>query len=347
MKQLRLNNIDFMKSIAIILMIIANTSPYALKLHHSFFFRLTCSLAAPIFIFLSGHVFFNSFINKLDYKSKLITFCYLILTAMIIDSLLWRNLPFQTFDVLYLIGIGLLCNIIIFNLKWTIKILISIIILIISFLIQNITDYRFNIEDKAFATLNFSNLGDINFFQIKRFFIDGWFPIFPWLFFSIIGTVIAEKKDWIFRKGNFLILISSLVFVISLIVFLNNDSIQSEREGYVELFYPPTILYIVMAASFLLLFYSLSIKIRFNNHLVVQLINLIGRYSLFIYFLHILVISNFLAYHFTSLNVIQFVLLIFCFLFFCFMMVYIIERIKNNELYLKVPNFIKHIVGIK
>ena len=52
----RLPGIDLLRTSAIFIMIIANASPYLVKGSISYEFRLFCSLAAPVFIFLSGFV---------------------------------------------------------------------------------------------------------------------------------------------------------------------------------------------------------------------------------------------------------------------------------------------------
>jgi uncharacterized membrane protein len=98
----RLDTIDFLRGIAVFIMIIANSTPYIFNLSSYNTLRIIFSLAAPIFIFLAGYTTQMNFENnKLE---KLIRIFQVILIAVIIDIFVWRSIPFYTFDVLYLIG---------------------------------------------------------------------------------------------------------------------------------------------------------------------------------------------------------------------------------------------------
>ena len=98
----RLSSIDLLKTIAIIIMIIANSSPYILVSPHSIYTRIISSLAAPLFIFLSGFSFFLSFNKNQNYRNKYFQVFYLFCSAILLDITIWHIMPFQTFDVLYL-----------------------------------------------------------------------------------------------------------------------------------------------------------------------------------------------------------------------------------------------------
>jgi uncharacterized membrane protein len=105
--QVRNKTIDSFRGMAIIIMIAANSWPYIYPYDNCpFLLRVLFSTAAPIFIFLSGYVyqFQNSLKGKRPlYKRPL----QILLLAVLIDSLVWKIVPFVTFDVLYLIAISM------------------------------------------------------------------------------------------------------------------------------------------------------------------------------------------------------------------------------------------------
>ena len=111
----RVSKIDFWKGIAVIIMIIANTSAYTNTNPEKILFRIFLSCAAPIFIFLSGYTFEISSLNKFVFNKKILNGALIIITAALIDIFIWGIYPFVTFDVLYLIGIGILINTILFK----------------------------------------------------------------------------------------------------------------------------------------------------------------------------------------------------------------------------------------
>ena len=111
MKQERNIWIDFIRSIAIIIMIIANSAAVIGNKDYSYFFRVICSLAAPLFVLLSGISFSVSskYPSTSDTKTK--SALYLLITASCIDLFIWQIPPFNTFDVLYIIAFGIFLNI--------------------------------------------------------------------------------------------------------------------------------------------------------------------------------------------------------------------------------------------
>ena len=115
MKQERNIWIDFIRSIAIIIMIIANSAAVIGNKEYSYFFRIICSLAAPLFVLISGISFSVSskYPSTSDTKTK--SAFYLLITATCIDLFIWQIPPFNTFDVLYIIAFGIFLNIFLKN----------------------------------------------------------------------------------------------------------------------------------------------------------------------------------------------------------------------------------------
>jgi uncharacterized membrane protein len=281
----RLPGIDLLRTVAIFIMIVANASPYLVKGSISYEFRLFCSLAAPIFIFLSGFVL--SITIKPGEKNwvKWRNAGYLIATGAFIDSVIWGIKPFNTFDILYLIGFSLLINLAIINSSLAFKGIIWLAIILIHFALNTDIDYRFTNSDILVG----NSLHAEHLFEYKRLFFDGWFPLFPWLCFSILGSIVGEiyKKKWI---NNYVIFLNILACALSSIYLFYNPILQGIRNGYVELFYPVELPYFLFTTTLTLAVSLAAIKIlhlpSFFSHIAK-----LGEHSLFVYVLHTVIIS--------------------------------------------------------
>ena len=347
MQNKRLPSIDVLRSIAIIIMIIANSCPYILVSPHSIWLRIISSLAAPLFIFLSGYSFFISINNKINYRHKLLQVFYLIISALFIDIVIWQTVPFQTFDVLYMISFGLLINILILKLKVSLKLLLAITCICSSFLLQNIFNYRFNIPDIQLQNTNCAQFNWFSIFEFRRCFIDGWFPLFPWLGIAILGQVIAQESDLIFKHKNLVKWSSLFLFLIFGIILINKELVSPEREGYLELFYPPSLFFIFFELSFILLLFSQVYNLKCINSPKLKFLGLVGRKSLFIYIFHTFVISFLFQNYFSHQTPVLFSAITLLFLFCCYLLTFIVEslEIKNNLKFIPVP--LKAILGLK
>jgi len=343
----RIESIDFLRSIAILIMLIANAAPYTLKDPHPILFRMICSFAAPLFIFISGFSFFLSFKKNENYKQKLVLTLYLLLSAIFVDVVIWGILPFQTFDVLYLIAFGQAINILIFRLKFPIKLFIALICIVSSPLLENYFGYRFNNEDLNLNSVFSSDFNLSEIFQFSRFCIDGWFPLTPWIGFAIIGSVSAELSEKISLNLKTVKWVSLIFLIGGLGVFFSQNVIQCEREGYLELFYPPTPLFLLIAFAFIFTIYSFSIKMNTHLHSRFNYINILGRHSLFIYIFHAFVISYVFESFLVPSGCFQFVFLMVTFVSICILITTLLERINKKDSFKSIPLFIKTILGLK
>jgi uncharacterized protein len=348
----RLSNIDFMRTTAIFIMIIANAAPYVMEKPNPNAMRLICSLAAPLFIFLSGFSFYLSFTKNKNYKQKFWQGFYLMCTAVGIDWLIWGTLPFQAFDVLYLISIGIFVNILIFNFHVYAKLFIALACIAASILLQNKYGYRFSIEDST-DNMRFSMdfLQSIQF-QSQRLFVDGWFPIFPWISFAIIGCLVAEKMESILYILKSVLVSSLLLFILGIVLLFNANTLQGEREGYLEFFYPASPVYLLIAFSFIFLLFTSTANFKLPNGL--SFINVFGRNSLFVYIFHAAIISFVLTPLFEIakggyelLNGYRFALLSTAFILLCCFVAFLSEWLSKNGYFKYVLTPVKHILGLK
>lgn len=348
----RLSNIDFMRTTAIFIMIIANSAPYIMETPNPNWLRLVCSLAAPLFIFLSGFSFFLSFNKNRNYKQKLMQGFYLMCTAVGIDWLIWGTLPFQAFDVLYLISIGIFVNILIFNFHVYVKLFIALGCMGATLLLQNKFGYRFIIEDSFEGTRFSMDFLESLTIQPQRLFIDGWFPIFPWISFAIIGCVVAERMEDILKMLKLVLASSLLLFVLGLALLFTASTLQGERDGYLEFFYPASPIYLLIAFSFILLLFTSTAN--FSLPKGINFINVMGRNSLFVYIFHAAIISFVLTPLFDTenggyelLTGPMFAVVSAAFILLCCIVSFFSEWMSKNGYFKYVLTPVKHILGLK
>ena len=347
MNNIRVSRIDLLRTIKIIIIIIANSIPYILVSPHSIWLRIISSLAAPLFIFLSGFSFFLSFNKNQNYRNKYFQVFYLFCSAILLNITIWHIMPFQTFDVLYLISFGLLINILIFKLKVSLKLIVAFLFICTSFVLQNIFNYRFNIPDIQLQHINWSQFNWGNLFKFRRCFNDGWTPIFPWIGIAILGHIIAQKIELIIQH-KILIKWSSLFLILIFGFFLiNKELVSPERQGYLELFYPPSLLFIFFELSFILLLFSLVYNLKSINSPKFKFLIILGLNSLLIYLFYALIISYVLQSFFIPASLFLFLPTVLIFIFTCFLLAFIIEWIEKNN-YLKfLPRPLKSVLGLK
>jgi uncharacterized protein len=295
--------IDGLRGLAIIIMFLAHSIPYAnnIKLEKLFFIREVCSLAAPIFLFLVGYNF------KFSNRSKFFLRVFVTLTlAIIIDIFVWKIIPFYSFDVLYLISFSLL--ILYFFKKFRLLYLVAIMTLVV------LISVTYNLS--GFYVLSFSepNVFEFQKFQVfvlfKNLFFDGWFPIFPWIIFPIIGF--SFKKTSFTLINSKILMTSIFVFIFTtIVIFYSKNYI---REFSVEIFYPATFLYLILALSSIILFWNLVNFLGKKNKITI--LENLGKASLFFYCFHLLFYSISLSFFVTkfgvflaiSLNILFFIL---------------------------------------
>jgi uncharacterized membrane protein len=277
-------SIDTIRGLAILVMILANSFPYIYENEEvSLWIRVLFSLAAPIFIFISGYTLQMN-LGKGKQEVQIVKrIIQILLIAIIIDVFIWRVLPFQSFDVLYLISFSLLL-LLIFN-KLTLKIKIGLFFLFVSiqlFLIY-FFEYRFEVTDNSIFTDDIDN----NTLSLSssglRWLYDGWFPVFPWFILAFAGSLFKSSEHFFIKYAK-LFLLKGVLFFAGWIIMLKlyPEFINEPRDGYQELFYPAYGMYILAILGVIFICSFAIIKTNFS----LPLISSIGRVSLFVYLLH-------------------------------------------------------------
>jgi len=285
----RYQSVDFLRGIAIFTMLCANVIGYVSPASkHPEWIRFYGSIAAPLFITLAGYmVAYTSDFKKYKLNYYIIRGSLILLTGVLIDAIIWKIYPFTTFDVLYLIGLSLPLVFLFHNLKITFKLVIITIVILTSVLLRKYIGYSdYPIEIDMFTgqrTASPENQTSI----VQHLFVDGWFPIFPWLAFSFLGSVIytMASKYKNFTSTNSLFTSTGLIIIgLIWLYVLPFSSLLISRENYSEIFYPPTIPFIIYTFGLILLLWGLANRIK--KFRMLRPITLLGETSLFIYILH-------------------------------------------------------------
>lgn len=321
-------SIDTLRGFAIMIMLFANLIGHIAPVDtHPVWTRYFNSIAAPLFILLVGYM--------IAYTSELKghTLIYylkrgglMLVTAALIDMLCWQTIPFITYDVLYLIGFSIPVVYLYHKLSIPYKLLIFSVIIICTPLLQSVfgyTDFPGEMSLTGELTLKVKNPTPV----LNHFLIDGWFPIFPWLAFSFLGSLLKdlESKSQLLFSNTMLILFA-VTTLIGYLWFSRVDfsNVITDRNGYTELFYPATLSFMFMVISFILLVWNIVKRIEGRSFLFPA--EVFGNVSLFIYILHTVLISmivdtmfydsvtDTITGNFTTAVLFYFLLLLVCFI---------------------------------
>ena len=281
--------IDVLRGIAIICMVPANLSPYFSE-PHPVWFRIMGSYAAPLFISLSAAmILLRADHHTLQYYLKrgmVVLGC-----GVLLDLLLWQILPGTSFDVLYIIGPGMLVAYLLRMRSPMFLFGATAAFFLTAVLLQVVVGYNGVVCEIYLNDIGFPGVTRI----LQSWFVDGWFPIFPWVGFSMFGLAFfrylffpqqAPLRRFILWFG---LLCATIGFVTLLtpiggVTNLANDGIIASREGYSEIFYAPGLPYLISAIGVIILL-SLLIRRR-GSHNALSIIALFGRYSMLVYILH-------------------------------------------------------------
>jgi uncharacterized membrane protein len=288
--QQRIPWVDALRGLAIILMVPANLSPYFTE-PHPMWFRILGSFAAPVFIMLSaGMVILTAERHSLRYFLK--RGGLIILTGALIDIMLWKIFPFTSFDVLYPIGLALPLMYLLRNVESRELLYITIIFVIGTYVLQAIFGYHAETLEVYFNDMYLPSVDRI----VQSWFIDGWFPIFPWLGYAVLGALLFRTifagdlvaRHHIMGIGTVLTVIGFVLLFVpvsaSVLRNLANESILEVRGGYSEIFYPPTFAYIFTSTGLVILFATILRKIHHVGPL--GILAFFGKHSMMVYILH-------------------------------------------------------------
>jgi uncharacterized membrane protein len=287
--------VDVLRGLAIILMVGANLIPYLLEPPVPFWLRLGASLAAPLFIFLSGMMV------PLSCRTKQRSLSYFLMKgglvfaiAALLDLLVWGFFPFVDFDVLYLIGVSLPLVYLYISLPFRARLAVFFSIILITPVLQFLAGYSgLLFQPPVMAVLGGVTLPSFAVL-LTQWLVNGWFPIFPWLAVALLGAE-AGSFRWqantiipFTRRG--MMLLSGSILFLGLLFWYLIPGPELIRAGYVELFYPPTpeFLFFVTGAIFCL--FILADRLPLTSR-IFNPVRAMGECSLAIYIVHTMIIA--------------------------------------------------------
>ncbi|MDO9326902.1 MAG: heparan-alpha-glucosaminide N-acetyltransferase domain-containing protein [Methanoregula sp.] len=290
--------VDILRGLAITLMVGANLIPSLLLHPVPFGLRLVASLAAPLFIFLSGMMV------ALSCRMKQHTFSYflkrgvfVVIIAALIDCVLLGSVPFIDTDVLYLIGISLPLAYLFLSLDLRTRMGIFIAILVATPLLQGIVGYSplpLMIPIQALMHGGALPAPITIFFQ---WCIEGWFPIFPWLAVSLLG---AQAGMFRWQDGGIvsfaqprLMMLAGSILALGALFWALLPGLMLSRYGYVELFYPPTTEFLFFITGVIFCLFIIADILPVSRRIFDPL-RALGECSLAIYILHTVIIIMFI-----------------------------------------------------
>lgn len=294
--------IDILRGIAIVLMIMANLTPTLLLSPAPGWFRFLSSLAAPLFVITAGTMV------ALSRTGKGRSFGYIatrgglvILAAALLQLLMLQFVPFVDIDILYLIGLSLPLAYLYLGLperkRW---IIIAAILLLTPVLWAGfgyntaIIEPKLSLFPLIIPGTSVPGPADI----VKLWFIDGWFPIFPWVALSLFGAEVgiyrwgtgAVRSFRFNREG----LYSAGFLIVGSIFWILLPGAQVVRHGYIELFYPPAIGLLLFSAGFFLFALTVLEHLR-GYYSLMGPVRAAGECSLAIYLIHYTIIAKVIA----------------------------------------------------
>ena len=278
--------IDILRGLAIFTMVAANMAGSILIEPHPFLFRFYGTFAAPTFILLSGMMVARAAQKEnRDFLYYLQRGLMIIATGALIDSLIWQLYPFITFDVLYLIGFSMPFAYAASRLRRFWQWVLPLSIFVLTPILQQLLGYTGNLTDLPISNIGFPMVLHQAPQILHHFLIDGWFPLFPWLGFSMLGVALSTLRYQFQEKFVSAVWLWALgVFILGVLLWYLHPGPLYTREGYSELFYPPTYGYITTAVGLILLALCGLSPIRHQAFL--RPWQYLGQCSLLIYILH-------------------------------------------------------------
>lgn len=299
--------IDALRGLAILAMLASHLAREVLVEPHPLWLRAFSSLAAPLFITLAGMMAVQT---STRYQRPISYYLQrggvILLLAALVDVIIWRLYPFVGCDVLYLIAIAIPLTAVFSRLSWRWQAGVMAAVVLLPSWVRLRWGYPADVVSQRLSEPPGALIAEAPRIA-QQWLICGWFPLLPWLAFSFLGV-------WLFRwtsnarlqaKSQMQLAAAALAILAALLQVLWPASVV-KREGYTELFYPPSLAYLAAAAAVVLVLYSLrDAAVLRANHLLVRL----GRCALLMYLVHLAILRWVVARWFEEVSLQTYLLL--------------------------------------
>lgn len=267
-------SVDAVRGFAVVTMIGSNMVPYLLNEPYPFWLRVFASLAAPTFVLLAGFMVGHAAVER----RRSMTHCLkraaeLLLVAALVDHLIWGTAPFSTFDILYLIAFVVPIAHAAQRLPRAAVLCLAALVFVATRPLQHHLGYG---RDISHPLLD----------RLQALVVDGWFPLFPWLGFGLVGSVVgALRRQRPEVVASQLPRVALVCLAAGIARWWHARPILPTRQGYAELFYPPSFAFVLTALGAALCLLGLMFRVR--HVAVCRVFAVYGRASLLIYVLHL------------------------------------------------------------
>lgn len=303
--------LDVLRGLAIALMVPANASALLLADPHPLGVRVLFSLAAPTFVLLSGLMVGLSAMRSSEGAGArglpmvLARGGFIVLVGAFVDVAIGGYLPLLTCDVLYAIGLSLPVCWLATRLPWPWRLGLAILVLGATPLAQQGLGYRVSLDSPSLEMLPDAWSALVSD-ACRRFLVDGWFPLFPWLGFALLGTALGSCQpfDGVIRRAG---QIGLPLLLVGGALWWFNPGPMAQRCGYSEIFYPPVPGFLVGAAGGVLILMRASQ--RLGDVGPARALAILGRCSLLLYIVHLVVIQGVSRWVDERLGLVPFLLL--------------------------------------
>jgi len=278
------STVDALRGFAIATMVAANLASLVLPEPHPFWFRLYGSFAAPTFILLSGMMvsLTRRRHGPLYFAARGAT---LLALGALIDLTIWRILPFTAVDVLYLIGLSLPTARLLEPSAALVRWGVPITIFVVAPLLRSALGYtsyptEIDLWQSTSVVPDQTNI-------LHHWLVDGWFPIFPWLGFSLLGACLGRIRSTRGFSQPRLTVLGAMVLAVGVGTWCLFPGPLLTRSGSSETFYPPTTGYLITAVGLIL---SLFLADCCSGARALDPLRALGESSLAMYLLHLILI---------------------------------------------------------
>jgi uncharacterized membrane protein len=304
----RIVAVDILRGLAVFVMVPANMAASVYAEPHAFWFRLISSFAAPTFIVIAGiTTVVSANATNNTWKHYLARGALLLAVAATVDLIIWKIIPFYSYDVLYLIGIA--CPVTYFFARvkpiWQLGVITAV------FVLTPILQWKLGYTDVPGETYLWGRYaGQQEVIAIKptgvisHLLVDGYFPVFPWLGLSLAGAAIAQAVFVSRPNYRRLALMMVALLLVGIAVWTAYPGQQYTRDNYSELFYPPTIGFVLTALGLVMVLLFLIDRTAASP--IYTPFRWFGECALFIYILHLAIIAYVLEPMFGELNLANF-----------------------------------------
>ncbi len=288
-------SVDLLRGLAIAIMVAANLIPSLLAPPAPFWLRALASVAAPLFIFLSGMMVALSFrLKKHTFSYFLLRGGFVVALGALLDLLARGMVPFLDFDVLYLIGISLPLAYLFLELDLRKRMLVFLSIIVVTPFAQAFFGYSgLPLSVPLIPVFTGSPLPAATA-VLRQWLIEGWFPIFPWLAVALLGahagTFRWQENTIRSFAGREPALLGGGALATGALFWYLLPGPALTPYGYVELFYPPTTEFLLFITGLIVCLFIAADRLVSAGHIPGPLL-VLGQCSLAIYVVHTLIIE--------------------------------------------------------